>query len=284
MNSPATKPVTKGQLDETITRSFRNVADTDYIAARICWRCHLDHQFFWMALQAVEKYLKAILLFHRTSAKGLGHDICKSLERVKKLSAIDLDLSEATERFIQILNFKGPNRYFEWNLNRQGNELLQLDETVWKLRIYCVPLKSDIKVFNESDTPKVIWTTEEHFANIKKCGLGTNPNSLAIPYGQLEEILTSEIQSAAWKDAREQLVWKNLYFGRKQKRSIQWRASGHYSSPQYVIEPEIFTELEKFVDFSFSTREYFQTQGGKQFPKIPPGFFQLRRTPTRKAD
>lgn len=278
------KPVTKGQLDYTITKSFRNVADTDYIAARICWRCHLDHQFFWMALQAVEKYLKGILLFHRASAKGLGHDICKSLERVKKLSGIDLNLTGVTEQFIRILNFKGPNRYFEWNLNRQGNELLLLDETVWKLRVYCVPLESDVKVFDENDTPRVIWTTKEHFAKIKECGSELHPNLLAIPYGQLEEILTSEHNKALWKEAREQLVWKNFYFGRKQKKSIQWRASGHYSSPQHVIEPEIFTELEKLVDFSSATREYFQTQGAKEFPKMPPGFFQMRRPATRKAE
>jgi len=48
------------------------MADQDYLAARICYRHNLIDQFLWSALQAVEKYLKAILLYNRASAKGLS--------------------------------------------------------------------------------------------------------------------------------------------------------------------------------------------------------------------
>jgi hypothetical protein len=51
-----------------IDRSFRDVADQDCIAARIVHRYSgLDLQFLWLAEQAVEKYLKAILLYNFSS-------------------------------------------------------------------------------------------------------------------------------------------------------------------------------------------------------------------------
>jgi len=56
------------------TRSFRDLADQDYITARIAYRKEFEQQFRWCALQALEKYLKAILIFNSVSAKGLGHD------------------------------------------------------------------------------------------------------------------------------------------------------------------------------------------------------------------
>jgi hypothetical protein len=46
------------------TECFRNVADTDYVAARMHSRFGLIEQFQWSALQAIEKYLKAILLYN----------------------------------------------------------------------------------------------------------------------------------------------------------------------------------------------------------------------------
>ena len=52
----------KVYLNNIATRSFRDVADQDYIAARLCYRSNLMVQFVWMAEQAIEKYLKAILV------------------------------------------------------------------------------------------------------------------------------------------------------------------------------------------------------------------------------
>jgi hypothetical protein len=105
---------------------------------------------------------------------------------------------------------------------------------------------------------------------------------LAIPYGQLEQILTSEFNRENWNEARKNLVWKNFYFGRRLKKSIKWQANAHYSSPAHVIKPNIFAELEKLVDFSAATREYFQHQGEKKPPRMPLGFFQLKGVSDKK--
>ncbi|CUB05958.1 HEPN domain-containing protein [Marinomonas fungiae] len=53
---------------------FRKQADFDYISARVNFRLGLRQQFLWSAQQAIEKYLKAILLFKgiTLSLKNMG--------------------------------------------------------------------------------------------------------------------------------------------------------------------------------------------------------------------
>ena len=48
-------------VNEFAVRSFRDVADGDYIAARMACRAALVTQFQWSSQQAVEKILKALL-------------------------------------------------------------------------------------------------------------------------------------------------------------------------------------------------------------------------------
>lgn len=57
------------------TQSFRDQADRDYIAARLACRHELFPQFLWSSHQAIEKYLKAILLYNRIKANQVGHDL-----------------------------------------------------------------------------------------------------------------------------------------------------------------------------------------------------------------
>ena len=73
--------------NEYINRTFRDVADHDYIAARIVHRYDLDIQFLWLAEQAVEKYLKAILLYNRRRIK-YTHDLNEILTQVLEIKDI----------------------------------------------------------------------------------------------------------------------------------------------------------------------------------------------------
>ena len=56
-------------VNDFATRSFRNMADEDYIAARMAYRAQLVPQFLWLSLQALEKYLKCILVLNRIPAR-----------------------------------------------------------------------------------------------------------------------------------------------------------------------------------------------------------------------
>lgn len=46
------------RVNDFAARSFRDVADRDYVAARLACRAGLMPQFLWSAQQAFEKYLK----------------------------------------------------------------------------------------------------------------------------------------------------------------------------------------------------------------------------------
>ena len=113
-----------------INRSFRDVADLDYISARVCHRLDLKQQFLWASLQATEKYLKAILLYNDRSTKRLGHGIEKAYGRLEQITDIEFDIPKDVQEFIRYLNIQGPNRYFEYPSFTHGTELLLLDKTV----------------------------------------------------------------------------------------------------------------------------------------------------------
>ena len=247
------------KIDRFIERSFRDVADADYIAARICWRRELGHQFFWMALQAVEKYLKGILLFHRKAVHKLSHDLAQGLLEIKKLSDIGLNLQPEVEKFLHILNEQGQNRYFEWNLMLRGQEILLLDELVWYLRIRCVTTASEVK----QRDGKVIWTLQDHFKKVVSHQPGKNVSHIVIPFGKLEQILSGK------SEARKDLVWKNFFFGGRYKPHIKFRPQVRFESSSVVVYPEIFQELDKLVKFSRKVHEHFQPTG-KRHPVLQP--------------
>lgn len=64
-------------INSYASRCFRDVADADYVSARMCYRAGLFAQFQWAGLQACEKYLKAILLYNRIPSHNVGHSLKK---------------------------------------------------------------------------------------------------------------------------------------------------------------------------------------------------------------
>ncbi len=94
---------TDRKLNDLATRSFRDIADGDYIVARQAFRQRLIQQALWSSLQAIEKYLKAILLYNRVSSKNLSHNIVGALARVRGEVKFEVKLTPAAEEFIQYL-------------------------------------------------------------------------------------------------------------------------------------------------------------------------------------
>ena len=123
-------------INDFATRSFRDVADQDYIAARLSYRHALYSQFHWQSLQALEKYLKAILLYNRVKAKDISHDLNKAIKKTEKLP-FPLKRSPRTDEFITHLSNFGRFRYLESSFSIQGFKLAELDQAVWEIRRYC---------------------------------------------------------------------------------------------------------------------------------------------------
>jgi len=66
-------------INNFATRSFRDTGDGDYIAARLAYRAQLIPQFLWSSLQAIEKYLKCVLVLNRIRAPR-SHNLADILQ------------------------------------------------------------------------------------------------------------------------------------------------------------------------------------------------------------
>jgi HEPN domain-containing protein len=118
---------TRGHLHFWITDTFRDTADRDYIAARLLHRHRLFQPSAWSALQAVEKYLKATLLFGGRSVKSYRHDLVRLWAAVKKMPHLKALIPEDCEEFLETLSSQGSNRYLDHALHFEGDELQRLD-------------------------------------------------------------------------------------------------------------------------------------------------------------
>ena len=126
------------------------------------WVLHLKlepkphREFFWQALQSIEKYLKAGLLLNDCNAKG-GHDIvalykkhCKvfngiAIQEFTKPAGLGNEYWDEgkVEKFIErIAQFGSPNsRYGLVPFVRRQSDLFKLDQLVYSLRRLSVPLE-----------------------------------------------------------------------------------------------------------------------------------------------
>ncbi len=145
---------------------FVDTADDNYIAARWCFVEGLKVDYFWLAVHALEKYMKAVLLLNEKSGKTyvnetgeeckFGHNIM-ALHREINLLASDLLPStleqpdsletrywhdETPEAFLRRLYRDGnaDNRYQIYGFVQRPDDLFKLDMMVFSLRRLCVPL------------------------------------------------------------------------------------------------------------------------------------------------
>ena len=118
----------KLKLYEVSRYCFRDIADNDYLSARILFRNELIQQAYWFSEQAVEKYLKSILLFNHISIKSLGHDLEKALSKVESISHFKIELPEDVRALIVELNNEGKNRYYEYPYSYRELTLFNLDK------------------------------------------------------------------------------------------------------------------------------------------------------------
>ena len=145
---------------------FVDTADDNYIAARWCFVEGLNIDWFWLAVHALEKYMKAALLLNGLSAKdyrdaagktrAYGHDIAALHEQVRSFAsdllpnelakpeqlALDHWSNETPEAFLHRFysNGNADNRYQIFGFVQHSEDLFKLDSMVFALRRLCVPL------------------------------------------------------------------------------------------------------------------------------------------------
>jgi HEPN domain len=202
-------------------RCFRDTADEDYISARLAFRAALVTPSLWASQQAVEKYLKCILLLNRIRARDVYHDLVKALGAIGSSGKLVLDLTSLTRNFIGYLDDFGSYRYLEISNVAFGQNLVTLDRAMWELRRYCT-LSAEPRKF--------------------RLHSGIIPPKVRITGGHLEGVIDDT------KDpARKPLLWSNAFFGKRQRRrvrTVRWMKATN--SPLYV-NPEILEDIVQYV-------------------------------------
>ncbi len=190
----------------------------------MAYRTDLLPQFLWASQQAIEKYLKCILLLHRVPARGIMHHLKAALIAVVSSGKIfpALDLTEETSDFIDRLDRYGWSRYLEVPNFGLREDIVNLDRAVWELRRYCTLIPEPRQVLLRDGAP---------------------PPRVWIEGGCLESMISNKKSPA-----RGQLLWQNAFFGVRAKRTI--RIAGpllRATNSPLSLNPHVLDEVLKYV-------------------------------------
>lgn len=237
------KDLKKVQMfNSVVTRCFRNVADQDYIAARLNFRHGLVLQFYWAALQAIEKYLKAILLYNRIGTKPLNHNLVSAYSKVRDLDTFEFRLSDSSHEFLKDVDVLGNNRYLQRSYSIEGYTLAFLDRTIWEIRRYC-------QILNPKFTHDPHLYATEIAEKLKQIERSTpdDPTPFPLGGGRLEFILEQKGHLA-----REPLIWHNLYFSSVRRRRVGMPPISMFENTPLFIHSDIVNDLKPFMKLPFS--------------------------------
>src|SRR5216683_5315717 len=224
---------------------FKDIADQDYISARSNYRLRLREQFFWAGLQALEKYLKGILLFNQRSiVQYRNHDLSAVCKAVETIPWIDLCWPATLEKTLKRFRELGDNRYLSTDTYVRPHNLGELDEAVWHIRRYC----QYVRVTVTAETGTVDLTQQLVKAiNAMDC---KRPRrfKLSLSGGYLEKVLASSQSDAA----RRALVWNNRFFGSSRVSTATkrvWSSSQVPPNRRTWFTATVKKEVEKYIYF-----------------------------------
>lgn len=223
-------------LNSFATQSFRDQADRDYIAARLACRYELFPQFLWSSHQALEKYLKAILLYNRIKAAGVRHDISKALSLTSTLP-FKIELSGRSRAFFKQVAAYGEFRYIDVPFHVFGHLLVDLDLTIWELRRYCQVLD----VFGKVLPPDEQGMLDDAWVRIERSK--TEPRyKFRLDHGLLEKIISTRTHAS-----RAALLWQNPCFSARKRSTVKVRHHMNLQNPHLTHYPQMLDELLKYV-------------------------------------
>lgn len=209
------------RVNDFAIRSFRDVADEDYISARLSFRAALVEPSLWASQQALEKYLKCILLLNRIPGKHVKHNLRVALDAIGASGKIPFELTSPTQKFIEFIDEFGPFRYLEISNVAFGRHLTYLDRAVWELRRYC----------SQSDAHKQI-----------KLHHGVIPPKIRLDGGHLEAVMDDTNNPA-----REPLLWQNAFFGARSRRFVKRNPWFKATNAPLYLYPQMLDEILKYV-------------------------------------
>lgn len=130
--------------------------------------------------------------------------------------------------------------------SRESNALFEID---WYIRRYCRSLRGTVRIADGSTRDKLSVVLD----TIHNEEAEDQPAKHHFIEGHLEDLLRSK------GAGREQLVWKNFYFGKYHKGRIKrFTLSTHIANPANFLYPEIFPILNKLVQFSHGVTHHLE--------------------------
>ncbi|MGE0714320.1 MAG: HEPN domain-containing protein [Alphaproteobacteria bacterium] len=196
----------------THAKYLRDVADQDYVMARIAYRRCFVEAFVWNSSQAIEKCLKVILLYGQRkvrknhSIKGLFFDIMAILD-------IRIEVSQSQRRFLASLEAAAAVRYWDAPSRIEPGALEDLDATYFAIRRYAVGLE-----VQQGDVVLQRKMRAAHLRMIPDVEAMRDQLQTGVQ-GYLERVLRGHALGAV----RADLVWNNQWFKstkRKGQRSL----------------------------------------------------------------
>ncbi|NTU54465.1 MAG: HEPN domain-containing protein [Chlorobiaceae bacterium] len=243
-------------------RQFREIADRDYIAARQSYRTELYTQFLWSAEQAIEKYLKCILLFNKipvTNEKGVVrgvHDLKGLLDCFEKSKPFDLKIRPESLRLIEHLDRSAMHsRYLSAPVYVLGEHLMRLDGAIWDIRRYCKLI--DYSIPMPDGTVKSFFRSE--LDRIEKSEKVSPQKFILDDSGFLEKVIRDKSHPA-----RAFLIWKNNYFGGKVRRNNKIDLHSTALCPELFNEPHMVDVINKYIFIPEKTAEYLRVEAKKR--------------------
>ncbi|MGY3610690.1 MULTISPECIES: hypothetical protein [unclassified Bradyrhizobium] len=148
---------------------FVRTADENYVTARWCANNRLNTDFLWLAVHALEKYLKAALLVNGHDTRGYGHDVVRLYRHVNGFAGallpdrlekpVELDIflwrERSAEEFMAHLldNGNADNRYAIYGYVTSTQDLHMLDAMVFAIRRLVCELDGRVFTGDEPDLP-----------------------------------------------------------------------------------------------------------------------------------
>jgi hypothetical protein len=224
------------RLNSWAIGSFRDIADGDYIAARLACRAQLAQQFLWASQQAIEKYLKCGLFIRRIPARDVKHNLAPALKRLTD-AGVGFTLTERSQAFIERVDGMGQFRYMEVSQWVDWHWIARLDQVVWELRRFSTldPAATKATLVDGKVAPRV-----------------------RIVGGRLERILAKRDNPA-----REPLLWQNGYFGRG-RRTILVRGGMTAVNSPLLHTTALLDEIVKYAYIPKDVIRAYQAQAASE--------------------